>query len=169
MVANLCTRSRLSTWSRETGSVVPFRVISHILYTQAEFGAFSRDSSRFPCRPSLPSTAESTYLCMVSTFSKVWINRARLPILHVVSRGNMFFSLSPFAPWNFVSRERSAVPSRVSPLILHTRAESDWLVLTHGVSPAFRDGVHMYRHPPSGQSRVYQVTHLRTDCVHCLD
>ena len=46
------------------------------------------------------------------------------------------FSRSPFAPENFVSRETgSAVPPRVSPLIIHTRAESDWLiliVLTHG-------------------------------------
>ena len=29
----------------------------------------------------------------------------------------------------------SAVPPRVSPLILHTQAESDWLVLTHGIPP----------------------------------
>ena len=39
----------------------------------------------------------------------------------------------------------SAVPSRVSPLIVHTQAESDWLVLTHGIPPAFRDGVQIYR------------------------
>ena len=52
------------------------------------------------------------------------------------------------------SRETgSAVPSCVSPLILHTQAESDWLtvpthqssiinlVLTCGIPPAFRDGV----------------------------
>ena len=58
---------------------------------------------------------------------------------------------------------RSAVPTRVSPLILYTQAESDWLVLNHGISPlilhtqaesdwlvlnrgiprAFRDGAHM--------------------------
>ena len=50
-----------------------------------------------------------------------------------------------------LSRETgSAVPSRVSPLILHTQAESDWLmVLTHGVHAAFRDGVHPYRQPLS--------------------
>ena len=35
----------------------------------------------------------------------------------------------------------STVPSRVSPPILYTQAESDWLVLTPGISPAFRDGV----------------------------
>ena len=30
----------------------------------------------------------------------------------------------------------SAVPFRVSPLVLHTQTESDWLVLTHGI-PSF--------------------------------
>ena len=51
-------------------------------------------------------------------------------------------------------RRGSAAPSRASPLILHTQAESDWLVLTHGISPAFRDGVivHLYRQPSSCQS-----------------
>ena len=38
----------------------------------------------------------------------------------------------------------SAVPSRVSLLILHTRAESDWLVLARGIPPAFRDSVHLF-------------------------
>ena len=33
------------------------------------------------------------------------------------------------------------VPSLVSSLIHPTQAESDWLVLTHGITPAFRDGV----------------------------
>ncbi|CAM9815346.1 unnamed protein product, partial [Ascophyllum nodosum] len=27
--------------------------------------------------------------------------------------------------------------------------------------------IYLYRQPPSGQSRVYQVTQLRTDGVHC--
>ena len=39
-------------------------------------------------------------------------------------------------------------------------------MLTHGIPPAFRDGVHIYRQPPSGQSRVYRTTQLlRTDGV----
>ena len=46
-----CPRcSRLKIWSRETGSAVSFRVGPFILHTQAEFGAYSRDSSRFPRR-----------------------------------------------------------------------------------------------------------------------
>ena len=45
------------------------------------------------------------------------------------------------------SRETgSAVPSRVSPFILHNQAESDWLMEpTHGIPLAFRDSVYIYR------------------------
>ena len=46
-------------------------------------------------------------------------------------------------------------------------------VLTYGILPEFRDGVHLFilnRHtPPSGQSRVYRVAQLRTDDVHCRE
>ena len=42
--------TRLRIWSRETGSAVPFRVSLHIRHTKAEYGAYSRDSSRFPLR-----------------------------------------------------------------------------------------------------------------------
>ena len=44
------------------------------------------------------------------------------------------------------------------------------LVLTCGIPPEFRVGVHLFiltRHTPSGQSRVYRVTQLCTDGVHC--
>ena len=60
----------------------------------------------------------------------------------------------------------SVIPSRVSPHILHTHAESgaySWALLTR---PAFRDGFHLYRQPPSGQSRVYRVTQLPIDSVY---
>ena len=43
------------------------------------------------------------------------------------------------------------------------------MVLTYGIPPEFRDGVHLFilnRHTPSGQSRVDRVTQLRTDGVH---
>ena len=46
------------------------------------------------------------------------------------------------------------------------------LVLTYGIPPEFRGGVHLfilYRHMSSGQSRVYRVAHLRTDGVHCRE
>ena len=59
----------------------------------------------------------------------------------------------------------SAVPSRVSLLISILRLN---LVLTYGIPPEFRGGVHLFiynRHTPSSQSRVYRVTQLRTDGV----
>ena len=53
-----CPRSRLIIWSRETGPAVPSRVSSQIVHTQvrsqAESGAYSRDSSRFPRRRLFP-------------------------------------------------------------------------------------------------------------------
>ena len=61
----------------------------------------------------------------------------------------------------------SAAPSRVSLLISILRLD---LVLTYGIPPEFRGGVHLFiynRHTPSSQSRVYRVTQLRTDGVHC--
>ena len=47
------------------------------------------------------------------------------------------------------------------------------MLLTYGIPPEFRGGVHSIienRHTPSGQSRVYRVTtQLRTDGVHCRE
>ena len=63
----------------------------------------------------------------------------------------------------------SVVPSRVSLLISILRLN---MVLTCGIPPGFRGGVHFFiynRHTPSGQSRVYRVTQLRTDGVHCRE
>ena len=58
-----CPRSRLRIWSRETGLVVPSRVSPVILHFQAESGAYSRDSSRFPRRRPFmkPSTAIGSF------------------------------------------------------------------------------------------------------------
>ena len=68
------------------------------------------------------------------------------------------------------SRETdSAVSSRISLLISILRLN---MVLTYGIPPEFRGGVHLYvytRHMPSGQSRVYRVTQLRTDGVRCRE
>ena len=49
-----CPRLRLGIWSRETGSAVPSRVSLLTLHSQAESGAYSRDSSRFPRRRHSP-------------------------------------------------------------------------------------------------------------------
>ena len=48
--------------------------------------------------------------------------------------------LSPCVPENLVSRNGSAVPSRVSLLIFILRLN---LVLTYGIPPEFRGGVHL--------------------------
>ena len=91
------------------------------------------------------------YVCMVITYSRVWINRVRLPILLVVSwTGKMNISLScPRTRLRIWSRETGS----------------------HGIPPDFRGGPFIYlsRHTPSGQSRVYRVTQLGTDGVHCRE
>ena len=62
---------------------------------------------------------------MATHIARVSINRVRLPILLVVSlTEKMNISLSAFAPEIWSREIGSAVSSRVSPLILHTQAES---------------------------------------------
>ena len=85
-----------------------------------------------------------------------------------LNRRNKYFPLrSCLRIW---SRETgSAVPSRVSLLISILRLN---LVLTYGIPPEFRGGGHLFiynRHTTSGQSRVYRVTQLRTDGIHCRE
>ena len=65
------------------------------------------------------------YVCMVITYSRVWINRVRLPILLVVSwTGKMKIPLSPCVPENLVSRDGFSRPVPRQPAHLHTQAES---------------------------------------------
>ena len=103
---------------------------------------------------------------MVTSIARVWINRIRLPILLVVSStGKMNISLSAFNPKNLVSRDGFGSPIPRQPAHLHTQAESG----IYRIPPEFRGSVHLFiqnRHTPSGQSRVYRVTQLRTDGVH---
>ena len=80
-----------------------------------------------------------TYVCMVITYSRVWINRVRLPMWSA-EQGKLIFPC-PRACLRIWSRETgSAVPSRVSLLISIFRLN---LVLTYGIPPEFRGGVHM--------------------------
>ena len=70
------------------------------------------------------------------------------------------------AVWGLVDQIR---PVPRQPARLHTQAESG---ASYGIPPEFRGGVHLFilnRHTPSGQSRVYRVTQLRTDGVHCRE
>ena len=68
------------------------------------------------------------------------------------------------------SRETgSAVPSRVSLLILHTQPESGAYLRGSSRVPRQRPFIYLNHHTPSGQSRVYRVTQVRTDGVHCRE
>ena len=79
-----------------------------------------------------------------------------------------FFFFCPNSRLRIWSRETgSAVPSRVSPLILHTQAGSGAYSREYSHLPRRRP--HIYRQPPSGQSRVYRVTQFRADGIHCRE
>ena len=95
---------------------------------------------------------------MVITYSRVWINRVRLPILLVVSRTGKIIFPCPRACLRIWSRETgSAVPCRVSLLISVLRLN---LVLTNGIPPEFRGGVHLFVCPCSANHKQ-DVNHSR--------
>ena len=108
------------------------------------------------------------HVCIVIT-ARVRINRVRLPILLVVSwtRKNNI-SLSPFAPKNLVRRVRQSRPSSVCSSPYSGRI---WCLLTGflPISEAASTFTYLNRHTPPGQSRVYRVTQLRADGVHCRE
>ena len=109
---------------------------------------------------------------MVSTCSsRVKMNRVwALPILLVVSSdlGKCFFPC-PRSRLRIWSRETGlAVPSRVSWPTTLTQSEST--AYSRDFSRFPRRCPHiLYRQPPSGESRVYRVTQLRTDGVRCQE
>ena len=114
------------------------------------------------------SRVERTYLlqndvCMYDhTCSKNMDQPGKVanPARGQLNRENEYFPVRVRA-WEF-GLTRRARPSRpASACSLSTPRQT--LVLTHGISPAFCDGVHRYRQPPSVQSPVCQVTQLRTD------
>ena len=104
------------------------------------------------------------------TYSKSKLGKVANPARGQLNRDNEYLFPCPRSCLRIWSRETvSAVPSRVSLLISILRLN---LVLTYGIPPEFRGGVHIFilnRHTPTGQSRVYQVTQLRTDGVHCRE
>ena len=90
----------------------------------------------------------SIYACMVNTYSRLWINRVGLPILQSclwpAKQGKLIFPC-PRSCLRVWSRETgSAIPSRVSLLISTLRLS---VVLTHGIPPDFRSGVHSFISP----------------------
>ena len=83
---------------------------------------------------------------MVITYSRVWIDRVWLSTLLLVSRTrkvNIF--LSPFAPENLVSLDGFGSPVQRQPCSFSILRLN--VVLTHGILPAFRGGVHLFIPP----------------------
>ena len=81
----------------------------------------------------------------------------------------MSISLSPFAHDNLVSRGEFRNPVPRQPAHLHTQAESGAYLWDSSRVPRRRPFTYLNRHTPSGQSRVYRVTQLRTDGVCCRE
>ena len=107
---------------------------------------------------------------MVTHIAREWINRVRLRILLVVSlTGKMDISLSMFMPENLVSRDGFGSPVSRQPAHLHTQAESGAYLRDSSRVPRRRPFIYINRRKPSGQSRVYRVTQLRTDGAHCRE
>ena len=72
-------------------------------------------------------------------------------------------------PENLVSRDGFASPVPRQPAHLHTQAESGAYLRGPSRVPRRRPLLICDRHTPSSQSRVYRVTQLRTDGVHCRE
>ena len=129
-------------------------------------------SGRWRCYPPyrhISSMRMSGY-CMVTHLARVWINRVRLPILLMVSwNGKMDISLSAFAPENLGSRDGFGSP--VPPACSSPYSGWIWCLLTGFLSSSAAASIYLFknRHTPSGQSRVYRVTQLRTGRVHCRE
>ena len=113
------------------------------------------------------------YECMTITYNKSKDQPCKVvnPARGQLNRENKYFPVRVcLRIW---SRETDwAVPSCVSLLISILRLN---LVLTYGIPYEFRSGVHLFmfiylnHHTPSGRSRVYRVTQVRTDGVHCRE
>ena len=112
-------------------------------------------------------------VCMLIAYSRVWINRGKVTNnpardqLKTEKKTNI--SLSSLAPDNLTSRDGFVRPvprqSAYSPY-------SGWIWCLLTVSSRFSrrsPSIYLYRHTSSGQSRVYRVTRVRKDGVHCRE
>ena len=78
--------------------------------------------------------------------------------------------LSPCVPENLVSRDGFSRPVPRQTTHLHTQAESGAYLLTGFLPSSAAASIYETAiHTPSGRSRVYRVTQLRTDGVHCRE
>ena len=107
---------------------------------------------------------------MVITYSKGKDQPGKVanPARGQLNRENEY-SLSLFTPENLVLRDGFGSPVPRQPAHLHTQAESGAYLRDSSRFPRWRPFIHLDRRAPSGQSRVYRVTQLRTDGVHCRE
>ena len=81
----------------------------------------------------------------------------------------MNIPLSPYVPDDLISRDWFHSPVPRQPAHLHTQAESGAYLRDSSRFPRRRPFIYLNRHTPLGQSRVYRVTQLRTDGLHCRE
>ena len=90
---------------------------------------------------------------MVITYSRVFINWVRLPILLVVScTGKINISLFPFAPDILVSRDGLGSPVPSQPACSFSALRLNLMLLRHGIPPDFRSGVRLFIPPHAIES-----------------
>ena len=103
-----------------------------------------RAKFQFPCLGNLEQDLQPS---MVITLSRVWINRARLPILLVVSwTGKMNISLSPFAPENLVSRDGFGRPVPRPP-VPSPHPDWIWCLLTGFLPTSAAASIYSFKPP----------------------
>ena len=86
----------------------------------------------------------SVCICMVTHIARVWINRVKLPVLHVVNRTRKInVSLSAFVPEILVSRYGLGSPVPRQRAHLHTQAESGAYLRDSSRVPRRRPFIHL--------------------------
>ena len=112
------------------------------------------------------------HVCMViikHIARRVRINRIRVAnSARGQLNGEMNIYLSPlFAPENSISRDGFGSPAPRQLALLQAQAQSGAYLRDSSRFPRRCPFIHLNRHTPSGQSRVYWVAQLRTDGAHC--
>ena len=87
-----------------------------------------------------------------------------------LNRGTMIISLSSLAPENLTSRDGFGSPVPRQPAHLHTQAEAGAYLRDSSRVPRQHRSIYLIRHTMlSVKSRVYRITPLRTEGVHCRE
>ena len=95
------------------------------------------------------------YVCMVITYSRVWINRVRLPVRSWSAEQGKLIFLCPRTCLRIWSRETGCRPIPRQPAHLHTQAKSGAYSRNSSRVPRRRPFIYLNRHTTSGQCRVY--------------